>query len=173
MGENAKTVAAMIHKDWGCFDTHALSTVQTMVFRYRRSITSKTLVKRIERSMGSNKHVKALDTMVELTEIIKTQRGRIKRAIEIEDKTKMLMAQTGIELRLLKDLCRDLAYLQMETGILPRAPKTVTGAFGTPDGKQVSFSWTESDEALLENLESGRPLIEGKALPATETGDDE
>jgi hypothetical protein len=112
MGENAKSVAAMIKKDWKCFEDKAPSTVLTMVHRYRRSITSQTLIKRIQRSMGTNRHVKALDTMVELTHLIKMQRTRIETVMKVEEKTKMLMAQTGIEMRLLKDLCRDLAHLQ-------------------------------------------------------------
>ena len=63
------------------------------------------------------------------------------------------LKNTTNEIRLLKDMLVDLGRVQMETGLLPRAAKTIKGTVTGADGQIKEFAWTEEQEELFKEIE--------------------
>jgi hypothetical protein len=47
----------------------------------------------------------------------------------------------------------NLGNLQLETGYLHRAPKTIKGILAMKDGNEQAFSWTEEQAKLFKEVE--------------------
>ena len=68
--------------------------------------------------------------------------------------------------RLLKEMLVELGRLQLETGVLARAPKKIT-APSDPNGGVQTFEWTQEQEALFNELNQGtRAMSESPAKAA-------
>ena len=65
----------------------------------------------------------------------------------------LLLKSTTDEIRLLKEMLVDLGRVQMETGVLPKATRKVTGMITDAAGVIAEFSWTEEQEQLYHELE--------------------
>jgi hypothetical protein len=160
-GEKVKDLVTLVMDTWGFFADKKASTVSTMIYRYSREIVAKDTAKRVLDTVKSGRHV-AVTTLEELTELCQKQKNRLEAALKTEAQMGgLLNDMTTKQVQLLGGLLKDLAVLQLETGLLPRAPKTVKGLMMGPDGQPTAFGWVESDEALLDALKSTvKPVIE-------------
>ncbi len=64
----------------------------------------------------------------------------------------MLLGQTTEEIRVLQTMLVNLGQLQLETGVMGRAARKLTGSFTDEQGDKLEFSWTEEQEKLYEEL---------------------
>jgi len=74
--------------------------------------------------------------------------------IDLEADKPMLLKTTTDELRLMKELLVSLGSMQLETGVMGRATKTITGTVTDGMGLVKAFSWQEAEERLYTELVS-------------------
>jgi hypothetical protein len=104
-------------------------------------------------SGGMKKVVLAIDSLEELVEI---QRGRLEKLLlkEKQMPAGILLGQTKDEIRLLKDTLVELGKLQLETGIMRRAPKTMSGTLTDAQSGEIKhFTWSEEQAKLFQQLD--------------------
>ena len=92
--------------------------------------------------------------MDELEEMVRIQRVRVDKMLALEEGKPMLIGATTGEIKLLKEMLVDLGRVQLETGFLTRAPKTIKGVLANARGERIEFSWTEEQEQLYRELEN-------------------
>jgi hypothetical protein len=176
-GESINDLVKRIQDEWGLMTDKKPATVQTMLYRFSRGIVKKETVRRVIDTVTASKHVR-VTTLTELAGLCEKQKKRLEKALTMESKGPMLLSMVSNEFRLMKDMLRDLALLQIETGILPRAPKTIAGMISDPStGKVTNFAWMEGDESLLDALRSEARLsfdnaFEGEAVEVEVENDD-
>ena len=164
-GEGAFKIATWIQEEVGVLTDHKTQSLKKALERYRAKDLRRRTIERVSKAHHGTTLPKvhgklnALENMIGLVENQQQRVGKLlKREADLPNG--MLIGDTKNEMRLLKDMLVDLGKLQLETGVLKRAPKTVTGSF-TQNGEEVAFSWTEEQDRLYKQLEHG--LIEGVA----------
>lgn len=175
-GETPTKVARWLQVDLGLLGDLKESSLKKNLERYR----SKDLRERVVNDLadratgksvaGLKKQLIALDEMTELAEI---QRGRLQRIIMKESQLPqgILLKQASDEARLMKEVLVELGKLQLETGVMRRAPKTVSGQVVDPEtGASRQFTWTEEQEDLFRQLDRF-PLIEGEVVEDAKVAD--
>jgi hypothetical protein len=175
-GEKISNLVERIQGEWKLMLDKKPETVRTILYRYNRGVTKKQTVKRVIDTVTVSKHVK-VTTLTELADLCAKQKKRIEKALTMEDRAPLLLEAASREMRLLKDMLRDLALLQIETGILARAPKTIQGMISDPSGRTTQFAWLESDENLLSALKEEAGMLDDRTLDGeaidVEVSDDE
>lgn len=153
----ADEVAALIQKEWGEFTDVKTSTLVRQLNRYRaQNIVPKLLLAMSAKQTDSEAVGKAykalverLDVMAELQDLIGVQKSRLTKALERESLLPVLMSGTQNEIKLLADLLTKLGDIQLETGALKRANKTVSANHQNPDGSvnsvQLKIEYSESE----------------------------
>ncbi|QXN72611.1 hypothetical protein RCZAHN_2 [Rhodobacter phage RcZahn] len=175
-GETPTKVARWLQADLGLLGDLKESSLKKNLERYR----SKDLRERVVNDLadratgksvsGIKKQLLALDEMTELAEI---QRGRLQKIIMKESQLPqgILLKQASDEARLMKEVLVELGKLQLETGVMRRAPKTVSGQVVDPEtGASRQFTWTEEQEDLYRQLDRF-PLIEGEVVEDAKVAD--
>jgi len=131
-------VASRIQNDWDALQDVKHSTLSRQIERYRRTEMAGQLAvysDQLEKQDPSGERQKValsrvaqdVDSIEELTELIHAQKARLQKIINREADMPTNMDQVGKDIKLLKDLIKDLAELQMETGQLQRAAKAFKG----------------------------------------------
>ena len=134
-GETATEVGRVITEEWG-FYADELDALIKQITRYRtEEITSKIGALA---EVASNSHrgrslvamrTDQLDVMADQVDLIEVQKARINKAMGQELQMPLLLSTIKYELRLLMDMYKQYAALQLETGLLRRAPKVVSTSF--------------------------------------------
>jgi hypothetical protein len=151
-GKPVRELVPIVQNEWKLFEDKKPGTVQTMLYRYSRGVVKQEAVARVLAAASSSKHVR-VTSLEELQDLCEKQKRRLGRALELEEKMNgVLTDQATNQIRLLSDMLKNLALLQLETGLLPRAPKTVKGMMMGGDGQITQFGWVENDDALLDQL---------------------
>ena len=151
-GKSAKDMVPVIQGEWNLMTDKKPNTVLTMLHRYSRSYVKTETIQRVMATVKNSKHVK-VSSLEDLAQLCEKQKGRLKAALKMEKTMNGLLTQQGSnEIRLLAGMLKDLALLQIETGLLPRAPKTVQGFNVDPQGRATHFGWVENEESLLQRL---------------------
>jgi hypothetical protein len=154
----ASQVAALIKDEWKALPGVKVESVKKMLERYRKSELRQRIVDQVAgttaglRASTLQKKASAMDMLQELVEI---QTGRFKKMLVKEQPTPLLMKQVSDEGRLLKEMLVELGRLQLETGVLARAPKKVTGQVTDASGQVSTFEWTQEQDELFKSIESG------------------
>lgn len=158
-GEPCSAIARTIQTEWGKLKDIKPESLKKTLERYRETeLRERTLARIAEAQRGQSiktvqKRLNALEEMEEL----------VKKQVLVFDKVLMRESQLpeGIvlkdrrdEARLLKDMLVDLGRLQLETGLLARAPKTIKGHMTSPTGEVRQFEWTEEQEELYRAIEA-------------------
>ena len=165
-GDSCALVVDLIQQEWGDLDDMSAASVKKMLERYRGSeLREKTLARiagaqKMSEISVINHRLNALD---EMDNLVRLQRARVEKILvrEADLPNGILLKDASFEMRLLKDTLTDLGRLQLETGVLARAPKTVKGTITDSDGQVREFAWTEEQEELMRTLEN----VERRALP--------
>lgn len=154
-GASVKDLVPVIQGEWGVLKDKKPATVQTMLYRYSRKVVKQEAMQRVLATVEKAGHL-SVTTLEDLSTLCKQQHGRVKKALALEEKGgQMLLTDMATkQIGLLAGMLKDLALLQMETGILPRAPKTVKGMMVGADGSPTAFGWVENDDTLLLALQS-------------------
>ena len=121
-----------------------------------------------------------VDTVKEFTVLVLNQRVRLRRMLKVEDKTvqsqsegmmskehKDLSSQIRKEIKVYGDLLEKLANIQMKTGALRVAPKTISGEFtkdGDKETSKITFKIEENFMEHLADIEGELGILEGDLL---------
>jgi hypothetical protein len=157
-GEPCSSIAAWIQVDLGkCKDIKPAS-LKKMLERYRETeLRQKTLARIANAQRGDSIKTiqKRLNALDEMEDMVRVQRGRVEKILMREANLPegMLLRDASNELRLLKDMLLDLGKIQLETGLLAKAPKTFRGSMVSSDGQVKHFEWTEEQEELFRMIE--------------------
>ena len=154
-GKSSQEVAAYLHEQGALEDVKA-DSLRKMLDRYRQTeLRDKTIaaLTQAQRNNGVKDVAKRLHAIDELEELARVQHARLTKVLAQETKAPLLIKQVGEEASRLQGMLTDLARLQLETGLIQRAPKKVFGTMTTPDGKPHEFVWTEEYDRLNEELQ--------------------
>lgn len=167
-GTPAGDIATYIQVELGqCKDIKHASLKKTLE-RYKAGELRRKALEQVA-GVNKDKAVKVIhrrmNAMEELQALADAQRERVGKLLlrEAQLPNGMLLGDVKHEARLLKDMLVDLGRLQLETGVLHRAPKRITGSLLDANGETREFTWTEEQERLFETLTDG-PLIEGEVV---------
>lgn len=155
-GETATDVARVIQEDWHELTDIKLGSVKKMLERYRETVVKDEVIAKLTKQGTSVAQLKKkLNAMDELEELARVQKGRFEKMLTKEAQGPLLMKVVSDEARLLKDTLIELGRLQLETGVIQRAPKKLTGQVVDPmTGEVRTFSWTEEQEELVKVIEA-------------------
>ena len=157
-GLPASQVVEVIQGEWKVWTDRKAGTVKKMLERYRKGPLRQRIVHQVA---TATEHIRAstlrarLNALDELNDLVGHQKDRYLKMYEREKPTALLMKQVTEEGRLLKEMLVELGRLQLETGVLARAPKKVTGTITDPNGGVQTFEWTQEQEALFNELNQG------------------
>ncbi len=154
-GETGRMVADWLQKAGLLKDVKREALIR-MIERYRGTEVREKLVKRIADAQTGKSLItvaRRATALEELEEIARIQRKRVDKMLALEDGKPMLITAASNEIRMLKEILVDLGHMQLETGVIVRAPKTVKGVMMGRNGEEVAFSWTEEQAKLYQELE--------------------
>ncbi|MCO5157851.1 MAG: hypothetical protein M9945_14075 [Aquamicrobium sp.] len=157
-GETARSIAKSLHEG-GHLTEMKEDALTKALTRYRGS---ELRTKTIERIAGVQKHAGItqlqirLNALDEMERLVLIQKGRHDKLLAKEAGLPegIILKDASNEGRLLKEMIMDLGKLQLETGVLQKAHKTVRGQYQGDDGRMHSFEWTEEQEQLFKSIES-------------------
>ena len=157
IGDTLESIGRTIHDDWGeCHDIKFESLVKVLK-RFRQATYKLEAVKGLEsqgRTVLTAHLKKQLSAIDELTEAVEHQRRRLDKALSMEgQQSKLLMKVTSDEMKLYALMLEKLGHLQLETGVIKRAPKIVHGSVIDQDGAIRQFSWSQENEDLTKLIE--------------------
>jgi len=154
-GETGRMVADWLQKGGLLPDVKREALIR-MIERYRGTEVREKLVKRIADAQSGKSLItiaRRATALEELEEIARIQRKRVDKMLALEDGKPMLITAASNEIRMLKEILVDLGHMQMETGVIVRAPKTIKGVMMGRNGEEFAFSWTEEQAKLYQELE--------------------
>ena len=161
-GDSTMSVAEHIQFEWNACTSVKIGTLDKQLQRYRKDVLEPRIVraanKATENGTKITKEMTAFNESVDvqdmLTESVKMQWARIQKAYAKEagkGADGKLDPAINKELRPFTDMCRVLANLQLETGVLRRIPKQVQGFFQQLSGDEVQefrLEMTANDDTL-------------------------
>lgn len=172
-GDSPMAIANWLQNDMGQFLDMKPATLKKNLERYR-SVDLKDKV--VSGILGANKGksvstlAKQVSALNEITDMVMIQRARVEKLMVSEAKmTGLTMKTLSDEMRLFKELCSELGKLQLETGVLARAPKKLTGSVTDPGTGEVrTFSWSEENDLAMKTIEAAVNAIPSET-PVDET----
>lgn len=136
-------------------------SLKKMLERYRQTALRKKVIQQvadIQFTKSTTLIAKKVNAMEALNELVLIQQSRFQKVYMLEvatpDPDKPLRADVSVEMAALKEMLVKLGHLQLETGVLPKAGKTVRGTSVEPDGTVKEFEWSEEQEQLYRELNS-------------------
>lgn len=187
-GDSTQKVVEKIQIEWNECASVKSPTLDKQLQRYRNDILEPRLIMAAEHaeaagvpmSQGMKKFREQVDVMSRLEELINMQTERVRTAYKKErDKGGKGKLDPDIqrELRPLTDMCRVLAGLQLETGVVRRVPKQVQGFFQNLNSNELQefrIEMTQNDTTLkalatLKDVieEAAGEIIDGDYIPVT------
>jgi hypothetical protein len=156
-GMPASAVARVIQEEWGELKDRQTASVKKMLERYRGSDLREKMIAEVRQAthgISISTLRKKLNAMDELEQLVMVQKSRFEKMLLRERTGPLLLKQVTEEGKLLKEMLVDLGKLQLETGVLRRAPRTVSGTVTDEFGNVRAFAWTEEQERLYRQLEN-------------------
>lgn len=163
-GDAAEEIATTIQK-WGHLVQMKVPALRQAVIRYRTDIVRDQINELLngkdllDKATGLAKKLDALDEMMSLYYV---QRARIQKLMLMEDELPALSLLTSHEalkeeLGLANQMLKEISRLQLETGIMRRAPKSISVSPPDENGV-VTYRVTEESIHALEMFmnEAGR-----------------
>ena len=189
-GDSTQKVVEKIQLEWNECAGVKSPTLDKQLQRYRKDIVEPRLIMATENavaagvstSKGMRRFREQVDVMEKLNQSINMQWARIEKAYAKEQAKGIdgkLDQNINRELRPFTDMCRVLAGLQLETGVVRRIPKQVQGFFQQLDSNELQefrVEMTQNDETLkalatLKDVlqEAAGEIIDGEYIPVTPT----
>lgn len=172
-GRSAPEVAKVIHEDWNKLTDIKRDNLARQLRRYRKemdvSIAARQQVARRDGKslLRVSEQIEKIDVIEDLNSLIHSQKMRINRLLEHESSLpveKGLVSDVKYEMQQLIAMYKLIANLQLETGIMRRAPKTVSGMFSYDDetGRFEFESKIENHKELNSATTSIMEVLEGE-----------
>jgi hypothetical protein len=157
-GATPGEIAHYLQDECGVMKDLKIASIKKNLERYRSTelrekvITSVVDANKNKSLSGVTKRLSAMD---ELHDMVVIQRDRFQKAYTKEANLPggITLKVVSDEARLLKEMLVELGKLQLETGVLQRAPKKVTGTMMDEAGNVRSFEWSEEQDKLFKQLE--------------------
>lgn len=149
-------IAKWLHEDQKVLLDLKLGSIQKNLERYR----DKVLPTKVKAELAETKVLtpavkKKLLAIDALSDLVAIQMGRLDKVLVKENGSPFLMKSASDEGRLLKEMLIELGKLQLETGVMKKAPKTFSGStFDPSTGEVKQFSWTEEQEQMFKTIEN-------------------
>jgi hypothetical protein len=151
-GMSTHDVARTIQEDWGESTDVSHDAIRKMLDRYRTKVlapkVSAFVAKNADKAVTTHEARRIyhqLDVMQEMTELLAIQKQRINKMLKREEGLPTLIGSVRGEIETASRILKELGIMQLETGILRRAPKTLTASID--DGTQVRrFYITENTD---------------------------
>ena len=157
-GESAVKVAVWIQETKKLLVDVAQGSLKRMLDRYRsQELRTKTFqrIATAQKHQGLGFVAHRINAMAQMEELALTQKARVMKILKLEDGKPMLIGAASDEIALYKAILTDLAKVQLETGVLARASRTLK-VVDPKTGEARKFEWTEEqDELLREIVENG------------------
>lgn len=180
-GVPPRVVGRVIKEEWGDLPELSLDALADNLKAWRDKNVmpgiSASLLESVRLSVPAA--LAKLDTMNELIDLCLLQKKRMHKMYAKEAEGPLLMATVSNEVTSLAGMLRDLAKLQIETGVLPRAARSVAGTLEVQDPEgasrgKVSFNWTsDMDREFMEVLEHFEVFKDGgHVIEATASDND-
>lgn len=154
-GESPLECARWLQNEQGVLKDAKPDTLKKMIQRYRQAELRQKVLERIAlatKNSPTPNLKRRLDTIGELEILVEKQKARVDKMMALEEGKPMLLKPTSEEIKLLQALLVDYGRLSLETGLMPRAAKTIKGILAQQNGEQVAFSWTEEQAKMLQEL---------------------
>ena len=156
-GVTTTKLARDLQEQHGLFKDIKLSNLAVRLAKYKAGWVVEEQTKHLmgtTKSMGVPALVRRLNVVSDIEDLVTSQKERVTKALDLERKANgLLTQQASNEMKLLSDLLDKLGRMYLETGLLPRAAKKVTGSLLDQHGNSTQFTWTEEDAQLLGFLE--------------------
>jgi hypothetical protein len=157
-GESGLDVAKWLQDDAKQFVGDDVYNLKKTLERYRQGELRAKTIERIATAQKTDSTVtiaRRMNALEEMQDLAKQQRARLDAMLMRESQMPngILLKDATREVAMMKDLLVDLGRLQLETGVLARAPKSFKGSITNPDGTVKHFEWTEEQEKLFAELE--------------------
>lgn len=192
-GMGFSDIVRVIHNEWELWQEVKANTLVKQLGRYRdkylvprwqhmeKKVATRAIGQDAQSAGVRREMVERLNVMDRLEEVSEIQRKRILKMAKRESEMPVV---TDALTKLFKDYQQGLgqiAHLQLETGILKRAPKVMTGQFGLSDGdgravfefaiieqQQQRAALADMSDLLQEAIEGECTTVEpaGRTLPA-------
>jgi hypothetical protein len=147
-GVSPIAIAKHIHEEWGQLTEIKRVALVTALKRYRATVLDPKLQTHFmeKQTRVANGYAEArqfhdrVSALDRAEALVAMQWDRIQKVYEVEQKTPGLAPRVSRELKPFTEMVRVLGYLQLETGAMPRVPRTVSGKVTVEDdGDTVSF----------------------------------
>lgn len=153
-GKTGADVAKIIQNDWKLLPHVSYTNLVRYINRYKSEEIDEKLVEAIFGGKTENqlvKTAKGMDVLEEMLTLATIQRQRVAKVFTAEkNMSHMITDQTSRVIRDYSDLLEQIAKLQLETGILKRAPKIVAGQIENSDGSVSRYIEQEIDETHMQ-----------------------
>lgn len=171
-GTTASELAVIIQNDWGDMQDLSISAVERQLRRYRRDIDVKVAARqevalRDDKTLlAVTRQVEQIDVIEDMNSLIHTQKIRINRLLEHEASRELsegLLSDVKYEMQQLIAMYKLISTLQLETGLMRRAAKTVSGMFSYDDdtGRFEFEAKIEDHKALSKATSEVMQILEG------------
>lgn len=163
-GESAVKVASVIQVEWKELTDMKLGALAKTLSRFKASHVDGTVLKELAAHAVQSKLsvIQKVETMEELAALIFAQKARIQKLAEKEAALPpgIVLNSLTDQIYLMNKLLENMAKLQLETGIIKRAPKNVTGELvkDPDDPNVVKFRITDEVKdamLLIEDIKYG------------------
>lgn len=155
-GLSSMKLVKLIKADWGLFGELGDETLKKKLDRLRKDLRREMIQALTEKTVGkpTTALARKLDVHDELVELAIAQKARYQKMLGKEMAAPLLLKQVSEEIRNYQAILRDLAQLELEMGIIKRAPKQIAGQIMDQDGNVQQFVWTEEHSRLLEVIDA-------------------
>lgn len=174
-------VAAMIQKDWKIWTDISTFSLEQLLRRYKDEYIHAQMtaaVTRLQKKSGPAAQAiqyfgEQLNVIEELTSLVDVQKERLAKILKKLESNELPNKGVREELDLLMKMLREVGNLQLETGIMRRAPKEIKGTLTNGVDTPVEFRIEESySPALQKVLDDAKRIIDGTYEEIEEDDDD-
>lgn len=154
-GHTPSAVATWLQKDCQVLTELKHSSLKKNLERYRSGELHAKALKDVTDALAPKTAYELRQRLIaidEMEEMARLQKGRVAKLLVKEAALPdgIVLKSASDELRLYKESLVELGRMQLETGVMRRAPKTINGTLTDPmTGEQKAFSWTEEYEELM------------------------
>lgn len=144
--DSVSKTARWLQETLGLFPKLTHKNLHNNLCRYRdNDLAQKALtrVKEMTHGLLSRHLIDRVDVLIELESLTTAQRLRVVSALSKESGGGIPLKFVTDQIQVFQKLLTDFANLQLELGVIQRAPKSVTGSVVDEAGKVSLFSWLE------------------------------
>lgn len=156
-GETPRAVGQWLQVECRLLVDIKFTTLTKLLERYRATeLRDKAMqaVVSANRRKPLEQVLRKLNAMEELHDLAVVQRGRLEKLLshELPMPKGILLQSASAEVKAYREILVALGHLQLETGVITKAGKRVSGQVLDEHGNVKTFNWTEEQEILLRDI---------------------